>query len=447
LECTSQRFQSFHSRPVEAASAVQSIAVRIVVVPIAIVVRIVVSCVGVATAIVVVSAIFRARFVVFSVLFRTRGSYGADIFIGGRDARVVLMILVRLRAEDLARVLRNLMLWAGALGRLSVFVVLVDVPVVVVVGKFVEIAAISAGTRDIRSDLGVAALPLRRRAIRPLIRRTPSGHRREPRRWAGRVANRIATTTRVAHRQGRAVLTRLGRVGWCGCWCGSGGNGSLVGSRLREILRMVDMVLVTNKIAVSHVMRLVAVVLVLVCAMRWISLGRAGSQLVLTLLTRATLLEPSSGLALLRLGKVMIALRLWEVLVAVSVVTRVLSLLRLFKIVWDRCRFRNCGRMGGTPLRLGDRLALRAKDVLHELGSRFEGFAAIDTVDGFSSNLPLGRRLKGLRFVRLVNRSHRGIARKRLALRALVVLMLRVYFWSSGAEKMAAVGWKDEGPS
>jgi hypothetical protein len=79
------------------------------------------------------------------------------------------MILVRLRARDLARVLGNLMLWAGALARLSVFVVLVDVRVVAVVGKFVKIATISAGTRDNRSDLRVATLPLRRRAIRPLI--------------------------------------------------------------------------------------------------------------------------------------------------------------------------------------------------------------------------------------------------------------------------------------
>jgi hypothetical protein len=82
LECTSQRFQSFHSRPVEAASAAQSIAVRIVEIPIAFVVRIVVSCVGVTTVFVVVSAVVRAR-------FRTRGSHGADIFIEGRDARVL----------------------------------------------------------------------------------------------------------------------------------------------------------------------------------------------------------------------------------------------------------------------------------------------------------------------------------------------------------------------
>jgi hypothetical protein len=53
---------------------------------------------------------------------------------------------------------------AGASAQLFVFV---DVLIVAVVEKF---AAISAGTRDIRSDLGVAALSLRRRAIRPLIR-------------------------------------------------------------------------------------------------------------------------------------------------------------------------------------------------------------------------------------------------------------------------------------
>jgi hypothetical protein len=201
-----------------------------------------------------------------------------------------------------------------------------------------KVAAISAGTRDIRSDLGVAALPLRRR---------------------------------------------------------------------------------------------VAVVLVPVCAMRRVSLGRARSSRCrlmsrLMLLTRASLLGPSCGLALLRLlrvGDVMVAVRL----VAVSVVARVLGLLRLFEIVWDRCLFRNSGRMGGTSLTwLGDRLALGAENVLHELGSRFEDFAAVDTVDGFASSLPLGRWLKGLRFVRLVDRSHRGIARKRLALRALVLTLMRL---------------------
>jgi hypothetical protein len=77
---------------------------------------------------------------------------------------------------------------------------------------------------------------------------------------------------------------------------------------------MIDMVLVTNKIAVSHVMRvrLVAVVLVLVCAMRRVSLRRARSRLMLMVLTRASLLKPSSGLARLRLrlGDVMVAVRL-----------------------------------------------------------------------------------------------------------------------------------------
>jgi hypothetical protein len=184
---------------------------------------------------------------------------------------------------------------------------------------------------------------------------------------------------------------------------------------------MIDIVLVTKKIAVSHV---VAVVLVPVCAMRKVSLGRLRSRLMLTLLTRTSLLEPSSGLALLRLllrlGDVMIAVRL-VLIVAVRVVARVLSLLRLFKIVWDRCLFGNSGRMGGTLLTrlLGDRLTGRAKNVLHKLSSRFKDLTAVDTVNSFSSSLPLERRLKGLRFVRLVNRSHRGIARKRLALRAL----------------------------
>jgi hypothetical protein len=171
----------------------------------------------------------------------------------------------------------------------------------------------------------------------------------------------------------------------------------------------------------------------------------------LKLLTRASLMRPSSGLALLRLlrvGGVMVAVRL----VAVSVVASVLSLLRLFEIVWDRCLFRNSGRMGGTSLtRLGDRLALGAENVLHELGSRFEGFAAIDTVDGFSSTLPLGRRLRGLRFVRLVDRSHCGIARGRLVSRVLLLLMLRVHFWSSRTRGLpretAAESLKDGGPS
>jgi hypothetical protein len=60
--------------------------------------------------------------------------------------------------------------------------------------------------------------------------------------------------------------------------------------------------------------------------------------------------------------------------------------------------------------------------------------------------------LKGLRFVRLVNRrSHRGIARGRLVSRALLVLMLRVHFWSSRTRglprEMAAESLKDGGPN
>jgi hypothetical protein len=97
-----------------------SIAVRIVEIPIAGIVR-------VATVIVVPAAVFRARF----VLFRTRVPSGADIFVRGRDSRVLVILR------------------AGSSARLSVFVVLVDVPVVAAVVKFVEIAAISAGTRDI----------------------------------------------------------------------------------------------------------------------------------------------------------------------------------------------------------------------------------------------------------------------------------------------------------
>lgn len=99
------------------------------------------------------------------------------------------------------------MLRAGASARVSVFVVFVDVRSVAVVIKFVKIAIISAGTRDIKSDLGVAALPLRRRAIRLLIRRDTKalgGYRRTP----SRVATKVAT--RVAKKLGR--VTRLGRV-------------------------------------------------------------------------------------------------------------------------------------------------------------------------------------------------------------------------------------------
>jgi hypothetical protein len=147
----------------------------------------------------VASAIFRARF----VLFRTRGSClpprvldGADIFIRGQNAALAVAFLLMLRT--------------GALAQVSVF--LMDVLVVAAVEKFVEIAAISAGTRDIRSTLGDAILPLRRRAIRPLIRRT--GHRRAPSRWAIRWAIRWASrvATRVAGRVATRGAERLGRV-------------------------------------------------------------------------------------------------------------------------------------------------------------------------------------------------------------------------------------------
>jgi hypothetical protein len=153
--------------------------------------------------------------------------------------------------------------------------------------------------------------------------------------------------------------------------------------------------------------------------MRKVPLGRVRSGLIswLMLLTRAPLLGPSSGLARVRLG---------DVLVAVRLVARILSLLRLFGFAWDRCLFRNCDRMGGAVLTLcgsWDWLTDGAEDVLHQLRSRVHGFAAADAADELSGALPLGRRLEGFWFVRLVNRrSHRGIARGRLVSEALLIL-------------------------
>jgi hypothetical protein len=140
------------------------------------------------------------------------------------------------------------------------------------------------------------------------------------------------------------------------------------------MLCMIDMVLVTNKIAVSHVSRLVVVVvvLVLVCAMRK---GLPGPL-------ERPLDEPAD------VGESFLVEAVeWAGAVAAApgrcddsrkagfdgsreagnrrkCGRSYVELAPLFEVVWDRCLFRNSGRMGGTA----DRLALGAEDVLHEFG-------------------------------------------------------------------------------